>query len=188
MSDDELLGQSTPPLFRDTDRPTPAPRAVAVVSVLLIAVSVSSVVFTGKFEYFIWLTSQAFSLVIWLWPVTYGLTIAAVCSLLSIDRDEFNARSLLFLLPLIGFPFVILAWGAVFTHSLGDEYPFIEPYPSWQLHAVHLMWLVNLPLAILAVVFNAGQRMFVAFAAAFLFLVTSSSTLTAVMSVTGDWL
>ncbi|WP_299465014.1 hypothetical protein [uncultured Gimesia sp.] len=140
---------------------------------------------TGTMERFLWLCSQSVPGLIVAWPVSVLLLIwLCIGWSRCLERDELGSLRLLWLTPLIVLPITMLFWGALFYNP--DFYS--GNFEWWQLMAVHIMFLLGILLAVLAIFLNRGRQSIVAPFSLLAILIIFICAFTASSSVSGEWL
>ncbi|MBI1314029.1 hypothetical protein GC176_22265 [bacterium] len=157
--------------------------ALLVVAAVVTIISIVSLHRLERFDRFIWLAGQVWSGMIWAWPISLPIECVAAVSFFLVYTDErLQFRPLLWLLPGVLVPLLQLVWGAVFKHTV------METFEPWHLYGLHLLLSLNFLLAIVAVVKNRGQRVFVSAVVSLLLLWSLFCGFISGMSVTGDWI
>ncbi|MCX6960248.1 MAG: hypothetical protein NTW91_08225 [Verrucomicrobia bacterium] len=140
----------------------------------------------GRIQYIAWLGGQAFSALLYYWPVTIVLVAGAVITLalkLPLLRSQFCSRHLLIFSPL-AVTLLILLWGALMEHPSCSQ----RLASSWPSYVVLALLIVQLVISIWVVWFMKGYRWFSAFTVALEQWFAVACSFVAAMSVTGDWL
>ena len=140
----------------------------------------------GRIQYTAWLAEQAFSALLYYWPVTAALVAGVIATLalkLRLLRSELRARHLLIFLPL-AVTLLILFWGAVMEHPSTSQ----SLAPSWPSYVVWALLVLQLLVSIWVVWAMRGYRWFSAFTVALEQWFGLACAFVAGMSITGDWL
>ena len=139
----------------------------------------------GRIRYIAWLGEQAFSALLYYWPVTAVLVAGAIITLavkLPL-RSQFRPRHLLIFSPL-AVTLLILLWDALMENPGGSQ----TLARSWPSYVVLALLIVQLAVSIWVVWFMKGYRWFSAFTVALEQWFGVACSFVATMSVTGDWL
>ncbi|MCO6043018.1 hypothetical protein NG895_03780 [Aeoliella sp. ICT_H6.2] len=155
--------------------------ALAIGGPFVVAVGV--VFATGTAQRFFWLLEQAAPLYVVAWPVSVPLFVFLFVSHHHLSSTKsLNDRRLLWLAPLPDIAVAMLVLGAVYAGPLGHQ------YPSWTMDLMPAGLFVAVGVVVLAVVFNVGRRWFVGALGLLLLLFVLACSITAGMSITGDWI
>lgn len=137
-------------------------------------------------EYFIWLTGQTISVLLYFWPVTLLLGAAVVFTTIRV-----TLRSMLFpkalawsLLPSV-VPVAILLWGVVFERQGPGV---LVRLLSWEMAPILTLIAMSIAVGAYATWKAMGCRWMVASTSAMFVWFSLAAGFLSGMSVTGDWL
>ncbi len=137
------------------------------------------------FQYTLWLTKMAMSMLTYFWPITLivvlGFLIGLFQSIFISGWDK--PRRLLALLPL-ALTLLIFMWGTAMRHPIQSP----DTAPAWTTHVVIALLVAQLFVSIWAVWAMKGYRLFALFAVTLGQWVGLCAAFVSTMSVTGDWL
>lgn len=136
-------------------------------------------------HYFFWLAEQAFSGLVFAWPITVILLALVVATFIAAMRRRRLAlnNAAWSLLPIV-VPFTLLTWGVVFKQTGLDE----NLELTWQAKALYVLLVGQIPVAVLAIWRAVNARLLAAATAAFISHYSVWAAFVAGMSVTDDWL
>ena len=140
----------------------------------------------GRIQSIAWLAEQAFSVLLYFWPVTVVLVAGVVATLalkFPLLRSQFCSRYLLIFSPL-AVTLLTLLWGALMHHPSTSQ----TPAPSWPSYVVLALLTVQILISIWVVWLMKGYRWFSAFTVMLEQWFGLACAFVAGMSVTGDWL
>jgi hypothetical protein len=136
-------------------------------------------------RYFFWLADQAFSGLVFAWPITMiQLACVAATVVVAIRRHRLSPSDAAWSVFPMVVPLTLLAWGVLFQNTGLDE----NLELTWQAKAVYGLLLMQLPVAALAIWRAANARLVAVATAAFISHYSVWAAFVAGMSVTDDWL
>jgi hypothetical protein len=139
----------------------------------------------SKPRYFFWLAEQAFSGLLFAWPITVILlALVAATFIAAIGKHRLAVSNAAWSLLPIVVPLTLLAWGVVFKQTGLDA----NLNLTWQAKAVYVLLVGQIPVAVLAIWRAVNARLLAAATAAFISHYSVWAAFVAGMSVTDDWL
>ena len=136
-------------------------------------------------RYFLWLADQALGGLLYFWPLTLGLTVLVVATLVGVvRRRDLTVRNVLWSVTPVMIPAALIAWGVVFRDvGLDDDLQL-----TWESRAVYALLLAQLPVSTVAVWRAVSARLFAAALSALIAHYSFWAAFVAGMSVTNDWI
>jgi hypothetical protein len=134
---------------------------------------------------FVWMTEQAWSAVVYYWPLTLAL-LAAIIVATFLSRRAIShsaARTRLWLAAPLSVPFVILLWGTAMAHSDAAT-----AAPRWPAYALTALLGGSLFFFALCVWRAIGLRWLALAVVLFAAWLTSCTAFIAGMSIANDWI